>query len=493
MTISGGEVVFKASWCRGLRALLNGDRHVTIKGMTMTFCLKVPRDQHLPLNRNSTSVFLWLCQQRGLSEDEATVALFNALTRQLKGVTGVLLNKCRYPQGGGPGRPDMFWDWWSPSIEVRIVFSTVELLRQALIDVSTAATEVWLYDAETREESVLAMRAWVVQGRGAVHADVEEEALFAGINANTRADNCHHMHVTGFNRATFLGCKKLYGAAAEDPEKLVLLFLEKLRTLDTLEEEALELVREEAMRAMSATGNHRPAKGRLIGGRGPTAWNLDGGMRLFPQSLDASNLYKLALVKGEDADGNSFVFLPNQPAGTLTITIKNPKGKFWQGKREKKVGEVDEGTFVMLTMKAIIAHINTTMKVCVRMTLPKPGQTLEEQPMQQKHAWPTLRNVLQAGVPDGMSWINFVDEYEARYVVAREDLYDRTGDQRLLKLFVAPEREDDSLEEGDEEDEEWEDAGEFARQEEVGEEEREQEAAEPPAAEGRGERTGGRV
>ena len=156
----GRDVVFRASWCRGLRALLNNRRQVEVEGVTMTFCLKLPRDQQLSLNRNSTSRFLKLCKDRGMTEDEAVHALVVALTQQLRGVAGVVLVKCRYPQGGGA--PDLFWDWWSPSVEVRIVFDGTETMLQALISLSTAAVELWLFDWGNKADSVIVMRAWAV-------------------------------------------------------------------------------------------------------------------------------------------------------------------------------------------------------------------------------------------------------------------------------------------------------------------------------------------
>ena len=88
--------------------------------MEMTFCIKLPRDQHLSLNRNTTSRYLRLCKERGLTEAEATSALLNAVAQQLDGVAGLVLVKCRYPAAGGP--PDLFCEWWSESVEVRVAF-----------------------------------------------------------------------------------------------------------------------------------------------------------------------------------------------------------------------------------------------------------------------------------------------------------------------------------------------------------------------------------
>jgi hypothetical protein len=472
MTTSGGEVVFKAAWCRGTRALLNGDRTVAVKGMAMTFALRLPREQQLPLNRNTTSLFLMLCKERGLSEEEATVALTNALTKQLRGVAGVVLVKCRYPQGGG--RPDLFWDWWSSSVEVRLLFATVEELRQALVDVSTAEVEIWLHDGETRETSVLALRAWVVQNRGipSIDAAADTDVIFAGVHAETRAHNCYHLLITGFNRATFMGLKMLAGIAANDPDKLVVIFQAKFAGLDSLHDEGVELVREEAMRHQKTKGNHRAAKGRTIGGRGPRAWNLDGGMRVFPTSVESGKLYQLALWKGEDADGTEFLVMPNHAGGTLTVTVKNPKGKMWEGKRDAKgrVEELDHEAFALLNINDIVAHIDAKLHECLRVTLPKPGQTLEEQPMHQRHAWPTLRNVLQQGVPEEYSWIEIVDHYEATYAVDRVDLFPYTGDNRLLELYDAPGRlDEDEIERGDEEEEPAAAEREEGEQEEVAE------------------------
>ena len=100
---------------------------------------------------------------RGMTEEEAVHALVLALTQQLRGVAGVVLVKCRYPQGGGA--PDLFWDWWSASVEVRIVFDGTETMLQALVLLSTATLELWLFDGGSRDDSVIVMRAWAVQGR----------------------------------------------------------------------------------------------------------------------------------------------------------------------------------------------------------------------------------------------------------------------------------------------------------------------------------------
>ena len=102
----------------------------------------------------------------------------------------------------------------------------------------------------------------------------------------------------------------------------------------------------------------------------------------------------LAFTTGLDAEGNPFLVLPNQPPGTITVSVKNGTSRPWPGGKKQaatQAVEMGDADFKLVSLEDISKHLELQLAQHLRITLPRPGQTLQEQPLHQAMAWPTLQ------------------------------------------------------------------------------------------------------
>ena len=446
--VLGRTAVFKATWCEGTRQLLTGERKVKVgpgdKGVS--FGVKLPREQMLTLDRSTTAVFLAACKARGLTEEEAILLLAYSLSEQLSGITSVVLKTCQMEMGKPP---HSFWNWWSPSTEVQVYFSSREALQRAVIEVSRGKTDLYMFDGASVERSVLALRAYVLQNKALqLEPEEESEVLYAGVHAANRARHHFCLHVSGFNHLTYMGVKGEYGHTCASAPNLLETRLEgKLRALvPDLREHTVELIRrdtaqEEASADAKLAAGGRPARieGQSLGGGGPRAWFWKMGMRIFC-TKDQAPVVEPALRMCLDDNGDIFMLFPNQPPGSLKVTRMNEKKPPWTGApaAKGKAKEVTEEEFDMLTLDEYAEFLEVKLEECKRMTLPADGQLLEEQQMEQDVEWPTLRNVLRKHLPlpHKVTWKDVVEHFINKCgMVERVELQEDSDDNRLLEHF----------------------------------------------------------
>ena len=253
--------------------ILRGEQAVEVEGMKMWFTIKLPRDQSLPLNRSTTAVWMATAKARGLTEAQIISILEFCLASQLDGVVGVRLKTVQM-EAGKP--PHLFWNWWSSSTEIQILFDSNASMQRALVAIASGEIELYLYDGATLERSALAVRAWAVQLRGVQLDAPDEEVMYAGVHAQTRARHFFHLHATGHNAHTFTAVKETYGhACTTDPVLLEKKLLERLREVaPELPIEGVELIRRDTAQeeATAKAGKPTRIEGRSLGGNGPRAW-----------------------------------------------------------------------------------------------------------------------------------------------------------------------------------------------------------------------------
>ena len=443
--VLGRTAVFKAAWCEGTRRILNSHEKVKVGEKNISASIKLPRDQMLTLNRNTTAVFLAACKACGLTEEEARTLLAFCLSQQLDGVAGVAFKTCAMEMGKPP---HAFWNWWSDSTDVEVFFNSKEAMRKAVVAVSRGDIDLYAYDGATIEASVLVLRLYVIQHRS-MQLNSEEEvetALYAGVQAATRARNNFHLRVTGFNHLTYLGVKTEYGhICAASPDLLETRLEEKLRLIvPDMIARACELVRRDTAQEEAAADLKQGARaprieGQSLGGGGLRAWFTKVGMRVFCNKDEAPVLEE-AIRTCLDVDGDIFALFPNQPPQSLTVTRINEKKRAWTGTHaaKGKAREVTEEEFGALTLAEYGGVLEAKLEEYRRITLPADGQLLEEQFMEQDVAWPTLRNVLQKHLPlpAKTSWQDLVEFFENTCTfVDRVELQLNSDDRRLLEHY----------------------------------------------------------
>ena len=140
---------------------------------------------------------------------------------------------------------------------------------------------------------------------------------YVGVAAATKAGQYMHVRVGKFNQLIFAGIKEAYGLAGNSPDQLEALLLAKLRTVfPELPDGALELVRVGTLQ-VDKKKRFDFRKARTLGGKGPRAWLVDEGMRVFVHT-DLGKALIALLETAETAEGLPFLLFPNQPAGTLS-------------------------------------------------------------------------------------------------------------------------------------------------------------------------------
>ena len=441
------KAVFKASFCSGARETMRGEREIEVGGHTIKVGFRLPREQTTMLNRSTTAIFLAACHARGLTEAQALALLEFCISSQLEGVTGVAFKTCQMDMGKPP---HLHWNWWSASTEVQILFNSREAMQIAVIEVSKGELDLYIYDGATLERSVLAMRAYVVQNRGMQLVESDStEVLYAGVHAATRARNHFHLFVTGYNHLTYVGIKNTYGnTCVGDPDLLEKGVVEKLCAyVPDILPNTLELIRrdtaqeEAAEKAGAAGAGKKPQRieGRSLGGTGLRAWFWVCGARVFC-TKEAAPVIEALLRTGMDADGDLCDIFPHQPPRSLTVTRVNEKKSEWAGPRAKgksKAKEVNEEEFRLITLKQFSDLLEKRLAECKRITLPRAGDELEDQPMEQKADWPTMRNVLDKHLPlpEEHTWMDLVEHFENTCAVGRDDLVEGSDDRRLLESY----------------------------------------------------------
>jgi hypothetical protein len=443
--VLGRTAVFKAAWCEGTRRLLTSDETAKVGDKATSLKIKLPRDQMLTLNRNTTAVFLAVCKACGLTEAEARSLVAYCLSEQLEGIAGVSFKTCAMEMGKPP---HAFWNWWSESTEVEVFFNTKEAMRKAVVAVSRGNIDLYAYDGGTIETSVLVLRLYVIQNRSMQMSSEEETevSLYAGVHAATRARNNFYLQVSGFNHLTYLGVKTEYGhICAASPDLLETRLEEKLRLIaPDLIARSCELVRRDTAQEEAAADLKQGARaprieGQSLGGGGLRAWFTKVGMRMFCNKDEAPVLEE-AIRTCLDVDGDIFHLFPNQPPQSLTVTRVNEKKRAWTGTHtaKGKAKEVTEEEFGALTLAEYGGLMEAKLEEHRRMTLPAEGQPLEEQFMEQDVAWPTLRNVLQKHLPlpAKITWQDVVEYMENTCTfVDRVELQLNSDDRRLLEHY----------------------------------------------------------
>ena len=388
----------------------------------------------MSLNRNSTSVYLAAAAARGLSQAEAVQELLQCIVPQVDGVAGLYIRQVEW----GGKEPVLYFEWWSPSAEVVVVFASEAAKQKAVIDITLRDIDLRLFDAPAIEMSVFNLKAWVTH-RGSF--EEEETAVpYAGVAAATRAGQYMHLHLSQLNQMLVKAVREEHGLAGDQPDQLEELLLKKLRLLlPDLPEGAVELIRVDSLR-QTAKKRVNLRKARTLGGKGDRGWLIDEGIRIFTDLADGK-LLMAVLEKGETEDGFPYTLFLSQPANTIKVEWRKPQGaKVWRGPRTpaKAVTEVDGFELEAESVGDLVSIFDAALEKYGRITLPAKGQKLLDQPTSQRDPWPTLRMVLPTELPEEVTWEAIIDAFQDTMGANQYDEVTGTGDDRIMESWACP-------------------------------------------------------